>query len=61
MSSEVPNHLDIRERGRTADGQAIFDLMRRPLYEFVMDSAVPTLGTLALVACLARLRWRALA
>ena len=40
---------------------AIFDLMRRPLYEFVMNGAVPTLGTLALVACLARLRWRALA
>ena len=40
---------------------AIFDLMRRPLYELVMDNAIPTVGILALVACLARLRWRALA
>ncbi len=40
---------------------AIFDLMRRPLYMFVMNSGIPTLGALALVACLFRLRWRALA
>jgi hypothetical protein len=40
---------------------AIFDLMRRPLYMFVMNNGIPTLGALALVACLLRLRWRALA
>ena len=40
---------------------AVFDLMRRPLYMFVMNNAIPTLGALALVACLARMRWRAIA
>jgi hypothetical protein len=40
---------------------AIFDLMRRPLYTFVMNSGIPTLGALAVLACLLRLRWRALA
>jgi hypothetical protein len=40
---------------------AIFDLMRRPLYMFVMSNGVPTLGALALLVCLLRLRWRALA
>jgi len=40
---------------------AIFDVMRRPLYMFVMNSGIPTLGALALLACLLRLRWRGLA
>ena len=40
---------------------AIFDLMRRPLYMFVMNNGIPTLGALALLVCLLRLRWRALA
>jgi hypothetical protein len=40
---------------------AIFDLMRRPLYMFVMNGGIPTLGALALLVCLLRLRWRALA
>jgi hypothetical protein len=39
----------------------IYDLMRRPLYMFVMKNGIPTLGALALFACLLRLRWRALA
>jgi hypothetical protein len=40
---------------------AIYDLMRRPLYMFVVNSGVTTLGALALLVCLLRLRWRALA
>jgi hypothetical protein len=40
---------------------AIFDLMQRPLYMFVMNNGIPTLGALALLVCLLRLRWRALA
>ena len=40
---------------------AIFDLMRRPLYMFVMNNGIPTLGALALLVCLLRLRWRRLA
>jgi hypothetical protein len=47
--------------GMAVTNFAIFDLMRRPLYMFVMNSGLPTVGTLLLVACLARLRWRALA
>ncbi len=39
----------------------LFDLMRRPLYMFVMNNGIPTLGALALLVCLLRLRWRALA
>jgi hypothetical protein len=35
--------------------------MQRPLYMFVMNSGIPTLGAFALVICLLRLRWRALA
>ncbi len=40
---------------------AIYDVMRRPLYMFVVNSGVTTLGALALLVCLLRLRWRALA
>jgi hypothetical protein len=40
---------------------AIYDLMRRPLYMFVMSNGIATLGALALVVCLLRLRWRGLA
>jgi len=39
----------------------IYDVMRRPLYMFVVNSGVTTLGALALLACLLRFRWRALA
>jgi hypothetical protein len=40
---------------------AIYDVMRRPLYMFVVNNGVTTLGALAILACLLRLRWRALA
>jgi hypothetical protein len=40
---------------------ALFDVMRRPLYLFVVTNGIPTLGALAIVVCLLRLRWRALA
>ncbi len=40
---------------------AIYDVMQRPLYMFVVNSGVTTLGALALLVCLLRLRWRALA
>lgn len=40
---------------------AIYDVMRRPLYMFVVNNGIATLGALALLACLLRLRWRALA
>jgi hypothetical protein len=40
---------------------AVYDVMRRPLYMFVMDNGLPTLGAVLLAACLVRLRWRALA
>ncbi len=40
---------------------AIYDLMRRPLYMFVVNNGVTTLGALAIFACLLRLRWRGLA
>ena len=40
---------------------AIYDVMRRPLYMFVVNNGVTTLGALAILACLVRLRWRALA
>jgi hypothetical protein len=39
----------------------LFDVMRRPVYMFVVTNGLPTLGALALLACLVRLRWRALA
>jgi hypothetical protein len=40
---------------------AIFDLLRRPFYIFVMERGIPTLGAVVLIGCLGRLRWRALA
>jgi len=40
---------------------AIYDVMRRPLYMFVVNNGVTTLGALAIFACLLRLRWRGLA
>jgi hypothetical protein len=40
---------------------AIYDVMRRPLYLFVMENGIPTLGALALLVCLLRLRRHALA
>ena len=40
---------------------AIYGFMGRPLYMFVMNHALQTVGAVILVACLARLRWHALA
>jgi hypothetical protein len=40
---------------------AIYDVLRRPLYMFVVNNGVTTLGAIAILACLLRLRWRALA
>jgi hypothetical protein len=40
---------------------AIYDVMRRPLYMFVVNSGTTTLGALAILVCLVRLRWRGLA
>jgi hypothetical protein len=37
----------------------IFDLLRRPLYIFVMEQAGVSVGALLMAACLIRLRWRA--
>ena len=47
--------------GLSVTSFAIYDVMRRPLYLLVMENGIPTLGALALVVCLLRLRWRALA
>jgi hypothetical protein len=40
---------------------ALDGFIGRPLYMFVMDNALQTVGAVILVACLARLRWHALA
>ncbi len=39
----------------------IFDLLRRPLYTFLMQWDVVTLGAVLVAACLVHLRWRAVA
>lgn len=40
---------------------AVYDLMRRTLYFFVMDHGGGTIGAILIGACLIRLRWKALA
>jgi hypothetical protein len=40
---------------------AVFDIMRRPLYLFVMRVAGVSVGAVLLAICLIRLRWRAIA
>jgi hypothetical protein len=47
--------------GLSVTSFGIYDLLQRPLYMFVMNNGIPTLGAVALVVCLVRLRWRALA
>ena len=39
----------------------IFDLLRRPLYTFLMNVAAVSLGAVLVAACLVHLRWRAVA
>ena len=39
----------------------IFDLLRRPLYTLLMQSAAVSLGAVLVAACLVHLRWRAVA
>jgi hypothetical protein len=40
---------------------ATYDFMGPPLYMFVFNNALPTVGAAVLLVCLVRLRWRALA
>jgi Glycosyltransferase family 87 len=39
----------------------IFDLLRRPLYFFLMELSGVSIGAVLIAACLIRLRWRAIA
>jgi len=39
----------------------IFDLLRRPLYTFLVDAAAVSVGAVLVAACLVHMRWRAVA